>query len=302
MEPLVSIVIPSLNQGEYIEKTIKSVLDQDYHRMESLVVDGGSTDNTLAILKKYEEKIKWISEKDKGQADAINKGIAMTEGEIVAWLNSDDVYLPGAISRVVNYFRHWDDVKMVYGKSSFIDAAGAIVGRYPTEPFDFKRLASFNFISQPSVFFKREAFYAVGGLNPNLHYALDYDLWIRIGSNFRVGYFPESLSGYRLHDTSKTVAYQHALKNHKETLAVTRQYYHWAPANRVYSYYYHAVEEKLPHCLKKVRPLTIAVSLLIAALKYFQLNKGLRLEDIKSFSLKNIKKIWTPWKDLYKSY
>lgn len=302
MKPLVSIITPSFNQGAYIEETINSVLDQGYPNVEYIVVDGGSTDNTLDILRKYDQKITWLSEKDNGQADAINKGIRMTEGKIVAWLNSDDVYLPGAIQRVVDCFHQHPNIKMVYGKSHFIDTNGKIVGRYPTEPFDFERLAMFNFICQPSAFFKRDAFDDVGKLNLGLHYVLDYDLWIRIAQKFKVKYLPEFLSSYRLHETSKTVAYDHALRNHKEGLDTALKYYNWAPANRVYGYYYHLIEPKLPQFLGKFRILTIVLGLLLSMVKYLQLNKGIRYADVKALSLKNMKKLCMRWSDLYKSY
>lgn len=302
MRPLVSVITPSFNQGDYIEKTIKSVLNQDYPNIEYVVIDGGSTDNTVAILKKYDKKIRWISEKDKGQADAINKGIRMAKGEIVAWLNSDDIFLPGAVRKVVDCFRRHPNVKMVYGKAYFIDTAGKIVGRYPTEPFDCERLAMFNFICQPSAFFMRDAFYGAGGLDVGLHYGLDYDLWIRIARKFQVRYLPELLSCYRLHETSKTVAYNHALHNHKEGLDITLKYYNWAPANRVYGYCYHLIEPKLPHSLRKFRPLTVALGLLVSVVKYLQLNKRIRHGDIKALNVKNLRKLSIRWSDRYKNY
>ncbi len=302
MAPVISVITPSFNQGNYIEETIASVLSQDYPHIEYMVVDGGSTDNTLNILRQYRGKIRWISEKDNGQADAINKGVRMTKGEIVAWLNSDDIFLPGAIQKVAEYFDNHPDVQMIYGKAYFIDPAGKIVGRYPTEPFNFERLASFNFVCQPSAFFRRETFYDVGGLNPELHYSLDYDLWIRIAQKFSVRYFPVFLSGYRLHETSKTVGYDHALPNHKEGLNITLKYYKWAPANRVYGYYYHLTELKLPRFLRKMRPVTVILGLLVSIVKYIQLNKGIRRKDIKALTPKNLKKLFIPWGDLYKTY
>lgn len=302
MKPLISIVTPSFNQGAYIEETIKSVLNQDRSDVEYLVVDGGSTDNTLDILRKYDKKIQWLSEKDNGQTDAINKGIRMTNGEIVAWLNSDDVYLPGAIQKVMNCFHRHPDVKMVYGQSHFIDTAGKIVGKYPTEPFDFERLAMFNIVCQPATFFRRDAFNDVGELDPGLHYVMDYDLWIRLARKFQVRYLPEFLSSYRLHETSKTVAYDHALHNHKEGLDITLRHYNWAPANRVYGYYYHLIEPRLPQFLRKERPVTIILSLLVSMVKYVQLNRGIRSRDIKALDLKNLKKLSIQWSDLYKSY
>src|SRR5437016_2863998 len=177
--PLVSVVTPSFNQEEYIEATIRSVLGQDYPAIEYIVVDGGSGDSTIEILKRYQGKLTWTSEKDAGQADAINKGFARARGEIVAWLNSDDTYEPGAISAAVGYLRAHPDVAMVYGEANFIDAAGKFIGRCAhVEEFDAGRLVNYSdFIVQPASFFRRSALEAVGGLDPSLHYAMDYDLW-----------------------------------------------------------------------------------------------------------------------------
>ena len=124
--PLVSIVTPSYNQGPYIEATIQSVVSQDYPHLEYIVIDGGSQDNTVAILKRYAERLCWISEPDHGQADAINKGFRIAHGEILAWLNSDDTYLPGAVCQVVEYFQRHPDVSMVYGEGQHVDAEGHI--------------------------------------------------------------------------------------------------------------------------------------------------------------------------------
>lgn len=302
MTPFVSIITPSFNQGEYIEETINSVINQDYPNFEHIVVDGGSTDNTLDVLKKYGHNIRWLSEKDKGQADAIDKGIRMAKGEIVSWLNSDDILLPGALKEVVGGFERCPDVKMIYGKAYFIDTSGENIGRYPTEPFDFQRLAMFNFICQPSTFFKREDYHDIGGLDLELSYSLDYDLWIRIADKFQVAYLPVWLSGYRLHVESKTVAYRHALQNHQEGLRTALKHYNWAPANRVYGYYYHVVESKIGERYKVGRPLTIAVALFISLIKYLQLNKYVRAADIRALNMKNLRKLATEWKDLYKTY
>ena len=127
--PLVSIVTPSYNHGRYIEETIQSVLNQDYPNLEYLVIDGGSSDNTVEILKKYEGRLTWISEKDRGQADAINKGFRMANGEILAWLNSDDTYLPGAVQHSVRYLEAHSEVAMLYGEGYHIDAEGEFIER-----------------------------------------------------------------------------------------------------------------------------------------------------------------------------
>ena len=300
--PLVSIITPSYNQGAYIEETMKSVLGQNYSNMEYLVVDGSSSDGTLDIFRKYESKIRWLSEKDEGQADAINKGIRMTKGDIIAWINSDDILLPGAISKVVNCFFNHPEAALIYGKSYFIDTGGKTIGKYPTETLNLKRLAMFNFICQPSAFFRRQIFNDVGGLNTSLQYTMDYDLWIRIVHKSPVKYLPEFLSGYRLHPSSKTVDQEQGLSNQKEGLETAFKYYRWAPATRVYGYCYHLIEKSLPSTTKKFRPIAIILSLLLSTFKYIQINKCLHMDDIKSLNLENLKKICTRWQDLYKTY
>jgi len=184
--PLVTIVSPSLNQGQYIEEAIRSVLAQDYPRIEYIVVDGGSKDGTIQALKRFGDGLRWISEPDTGQAAAINKGLAMGSGEILAWLNCDDYYEAGAVSRVVRHFVDRPDLMLVYGDARFVDAGGRDLGPCrQVEPFDLDRLRLYSdFIVQPAAFFRREAFEAVSGLDETLHWAMDYDLWIKIGRRF----------------------------------------------------------------------------------------------------------------------
>jgi glycosyltransferase involved in cell wall biosynthesis len=204
--PLVTIVTPSYNQGEYIEASIRSVLEQDYPRIEYLVIDGGSSDDTLDVLGRQTSRVRWISEPDRGQGDAIRKGFALARGEILAWLNSDDVYLPGAVSRVVAAFQESSSVALVYGNAEFIDGAGAVLGPCEqVEPFDLGRLINdLDFIVQPATFFRREAYAAVGGLDPSLTYCLDYELWIRMAQRSGATFIPDMLAQVRIHPMTKT--------------------------------------------------------------------------------------------------
>jgi hypothetical protein len=206
--PLVTIVSPSLNQGASIEETIESVLRQDYPRLEYIVVDGGSTDLTLDRLRRHEGRLRWISERDAGQAAAINKGFAMGSGEILGWLNCDDGYEPEAIARAVRSFLDRPDVMMVYGDARYVDAAGRELGPCDlVEPFDLDRLVRWgDIVVQPAAFFRRTAFEAVSGLDETLHWAMDYDLWIRLGRRFPVLYVPERLAWYRLTGANKTLS------------------------------------------------------------------------------------------------
>lgn len=206
--PLVSIVTPSFNQGEFIADAIDSVLAQDYSAIEYLVVDGGSTDATLDVLRGYGQQVRWISERDAGQADAINKGFARARGAILAWLNADDRYLPGAVVHAVAALQAQPQAALAYGQADFIDRAGRLLGPCSqVEPFSLDRLIhQLDFIVQPAAFFRSEAFAAVGALDQSLRYCLDYDLWIRLAQRYSVCYLPARLAQVRVYPETKTAS------------------------------------------------------------------------------------------------
>lgn len=291
-QPKIAIITPSYNQGRFIKETIESVLSQDYPNIEYIVIDGASTDNTVEILKSYGERIRWISEKDNGQTDAIKKGFEISTGEVIAWLNSDDLYLPEAVSKVVEIFKDNPGAAMVYGKSYYIDEEGGRVGEYPTGPVDQKRLPEFNFISQPSAFLKRDAYISVGGLDEGLHYGMDYDLWARLSKKYDLKYIDDYLSLYRLHAESKTVAEHHQLNNSKEILEITLKNFGRAPANRVYLYCFLALKKYLPFSLGNILLLRVPLALLWSLEKYLMLNRGIRGDDLRFLKLTNLKKIF----------
>jgi hypothetical protein len=204
--PLVSIVTPSLNQGRFIEDTIKSVLGQDYPRLEYVVVDGASTDGTLDVLGRFDGALRWVSEPDGGQAAAINKGFRLASGEILGWLNSDDTYEPRAVSAAVEHLRGHPADALVYGDATHVDAAGREIGPCAyVGPADVDRLIhESDYIVQPAAFFRRSAFEAVGGLDESLHWGMDYDLWLKLARRFPIAYLPRKLARYRQTGENKT--------------------------------------------------------------------------------------------------
>jgi glycosyltransferase involved in cell wall biosynthesis len=204
--PTVTIVTPSYNQGDFIRATIESVLAQDYPELEYIVMDGGSTDHTSAIAAEYRGRLTWVSEKDRGQAHAINKGFQRARGEIVAWLNSDDLLLPGAVQRAVDGFASAPRTGAVYGEGYLMDRDGRITGRFPaTEPFNLWKLTYLSdYVLQQSAFFRRAAVEEIGWLDENLHYAMDWDLFIRLGKRFGLHYIPEYLGILREYAEAKT--------------------------------------------------------------------------------------------------
>ncbi len=207
--PLVSIVTPSYNQARFLEETIRSVLEQDYPRLEYFIVDGGSTDGSVEIIRRYADRLAWwVSEPDRGQTDAINKGFARAHGEILAWLNSDDTYNPGAVREAVEYLLAHPEVGMVYGDANFIDEAGRIIGRFPAAQTDYRRLRrGYVHIPQQSAFFRADLWRTVGPLDPSFYFAMDYDLWVRIAARSEIKYLPGRVwANFRLHGAGKTIA------------------------------------------------------------------------------------------------
>lgn len=206
--PLVSIVTPSYNQGRFIRATIESILGQDYPNIEYFVMDGGSTDETVAILKEYEGRLTWVSEKDGGQTDAINKGLRQARGEIVAYLNSDDVYLPGTLRRVVEAFQANPDVDFVYGDFHAIDENGDLIDKIKTIPFDRDILIyDANFICQPASFYRKRLIEEIGLFDDRLHFLMDYEFFLRAAKR-KVAFklLPEYLASIRYHGLCKTLS------------------------------------------------------------------------------------------------
>ena len=266
MNPLVSIVTPSFNQGRFIQETIESVLSQDYSPVEYLVIDGGSTDETLDILKQYGSRFFWLSEKDSGQSNAINKGWNRASGEILAWLNSDDIYLPGAISKAVGFLQDHPEFGAVYGEGYHIREDGKIIERYPTEPFNQQRLVETCYICQPTVFIRKGVLQKIGFLDEGLRYSMDYDLWFRIARQHDFGYLPEYLACTRFYGETKTLGQR--VQVHKEILEVVHRHHQSVPASWVYGYG-HAFLEKYLDRSKPLGNLVFILSLIILSMEKF---------------------------------
>ncbi|MEN8243257.1 MAG: glycosyltransferase family 2 protein, partial [Chloroflexota bacterium] len=205
--PLVTVITPSYNQAEYLEQTIYSVLNQDYPSLEYIVVDGGSDDGSVEIIEKYADRLAWwVSEKDNGQADAINKGFSRANGEIVAWLNSDDVYLPGTIRRAVETLQQHPDAGLTYGKLLSINARGEQVNTISYQQYALEDLLSFFIIGQPTVFMRRALLEQVGPLDESYSYLLDHQLWLRFAQLAPMVYVPIPAAAARYHPSAKNMA------------------------------------------------------------------------------------------------
>lgn len=205
--PLVSIVTPSFNQAEFLEETICSVLNQDYQNLEYIIVDGGSQDESLEIINKYANRLAWwVSESDRGQTDAINKGFSRAKGEILAWLNSDDTYLPGAISEAIEFLESYPEIGMVYGDTNLINMDGEVIGKFPARQTDNRRLMrGYVHIPQQAAFFRAHIWREVGPLDPSFYFAMDYDLWVRISQQTPIQYLPRLWANFRLHGEAKSI-------------------------------------------------------------------------------------------------
>lgn len=208
-EPLVTVVTPSYNQARFLEQTILSVVEQDYPNIEYIVIDGGSTDGSVEIIRNYAGRLTyWESEKDRGQSHAINKGWECATGDIVAYLNSDDLYTPRAIARAVQALQANPSVAMVYSDALLVDECGDFIRNLRGRPFDIRNvITTEGFVPQPTVFIRREALDSVGLLDERLHMSMDYDLWVRLGLRYPAVYLPgEHLAKVREHASAKTTA------------------------------------------------------------------------------------------------
>jgi len=304
--PVISIVTPSYNQGSFLVETIESVIGQEGNfAIDYIIVDGGSSDDSVAIIRNYEARLhngdwpvtcrgityRWVSERDKGQTDALMKGFHMSRGEVLAWLNSDDTYLPGALQTAADFFRGHPDTVLLYGDSYYCDATGTVIGCYKTEEFDLDGLASANIICQPAAFFRRASFEAVGGLDGTLSFAMDFDLWIRIGRRFPCRHVPRLLATYRLHETSKTISNDTLFRNSEESLAVTIRHFDWAPLTRVYTSCRIMCTARLPGLLARNRFASAAAVMLCSLFRSLYLNHGFHRNDLKLLTGTNFRKL-----------
>lgn len=243
--PVISIITPSLNQGEFIELTIKSVLNQEYTNLEFIIMDGGSTDQTIDVLKKYEQHLTWLSEPDEGQTNAINKGLLKASGDIVAYLNSDDIYLPGTLHKVAETFMQNPEMACLAGRCGMINESGASIRDFVTKYKNFWMgigskhvLFVLNYISQPAVFWRRSVIDELGLLDEKLDYSMDYEYWLRISDKYPIFYIQEVLADFRLHTHSKsTVSF---IRQFDEELEVAKRYasgvsigLHWLHKNLI---------------------------------------------------------------------
>ncbi|WP_248927713.1 glycosyltransferase family 2 protein [Paenibacillus hamazuiensis] len=206
--PLVSIITPSFNQGKYIRETIESVLAQEYPNIEHIIIDGGSSDETLGILHSYSylgERFRFVSEPDRGQAHAINKGLAMAKGSIIGWLNSDDTYMPWSVGKAVQAFHDHPEWGMVYGRGNYTDEHDRIIVAHPVEAFSKRRLFEACIICQPAAFIRKSTFLDVGGVDESYYFCMDYDLWMRIAKKYTIGDIQECLAHAKWHSEGKTM-------------------------------------------------------------------------------------------------
>ena len=221
--PLVTVVTPSFNQGSFISETIESVLEQDYPRIEYLVIDGGSTDNTLNVLHNYDGRLDWVSEPDRNQSNAINKGFRRARGEIICWVNSDDLLAPGAITRVVAEFKQDPSVGLVYGATRLIDREGKLIEVQASRPPDLWMMVFLaDHLAQPSTFMRREAYAEVGEIDESLRYSMDYELFIRFFAIAPARQVPDVLSDTRIH--AETFTASGGTARYREVVRVVRHH------------------------------------------------------------------------------
>ncbi len=224
----ISVVIPSYNQAAYLPATLASVCAQTHPDLEVLVFDGGSTDGSVDVLRQWTAEaggrpIRWVSQPDGGQSDAINQGLRQSTGDVLAYLNSDDIYYPGALAAVAAHFASRPDCLALYGRAQHLHADGSVMEEYPTGPWDYDRLLATCYLCQPAVFWRRETMERFGVFDDGLRYAMDYEYWLRLGRAVPFHYLDDYvLAGSRLHEETKTLSQR--VPAHLEIARVVKRY------------------------------------------------------------------------------
>lgn len=242
MKTKISIVTPSYNQGHFLRRTLDSIIEQNVEGLELIVFDGGSTDDSVEILESYGDKLFYTSEKDEGQSDAVNKGFTRASGEIIGWLNSDDIYYPNALNSVLEVFEKYPEVDVIYGKADHIDESDKYMEDYYTEKWDYERLKEVCYICQPVVFFRKSVIEQYGGLNKDLNYCMDYEFWLRIGKDKPFYYLEQKLAGSRLYVENKTLGNRVAV--HKEIISMIKEKFKTVPERWIYNLAHVLAEEE----------------------------------------------------------
>jgi glycosyltransferase involved in cell wall biosynthesis len=270
--PLVSIVTPTLNSARYLAETIESVLSQDHQPIEYIVVDGGSSDETSAILDRYQGRLRVITGRDKGPSDAIHKGLSQARGEIFGWVNADDTLLPGAVRTAADHLAKNPDTAVVYGEGWWIDEAGKVISRYPTLPWDPRVLGRDCFICQPAAFI-RAAAYRRCPLDPDVARSFDYDLWIRMArASLRFDAIPDYLANSRMHSGAKTLSEREEV--FQASMQLLARHYGYIPLSWVFGY----AAWRRDHRDQFFQPLRPSIGTYLASLPM-----GLRLNAARPF-------------------
>ena len=232
--PLVTIVTPTYNMARFLPETIESVLSQDYPRIQYIVMDAGSRDGTVEILQSYGSRLEWVSERDQGQSDAVNKGFQRARGEIFTFLNADDTYYPGAVRAAVDALAQRPDAGVVYGNAWYTREDGSRMARYPVQPFDYDVLGHLCYICQPASFVRCKVWAEVGGLDVNLHLTLDYDLWLRIAKRYPLVHVDRDLATCRMYLDNKSLGRRR--ETFQEVVRISQRHRGYVPLNWLYGY------------------------------------------------------------------
>ena len=245
---------PSYNQGVFLKRTINSVLNQNYPNIEYIVIDGGSEDGSLDILKSYKDSFEWISEPDRGQTHAINKGFARARGTILGYLNSDDILYPGAVSAVVEQFHKNPEVDMLYGKADYIDKEDKKTGMYNTDVYSFERNIFDCCICQPASFWRKRVADIVGTFDEGLHYAMDYDYWLRMDrAGGRILHIPDILAASRRYEGTKTLSQRDEI--FREIFKICKTHGNYVSRNYFDGLWHYRLIEKESTFTKTLRPI-----------------------------------------------